>query len=171
MKSSQIRACNWYLSVFIARNSSFGKVMSVHKGVCNPAFTGHGVCIPACTGQVGVYFSMHWAGSVCPGYVCAGVVYTLPGSEADTPLGPETDTPWTRGRHPTRARGWHSPGPEADTSCPLRYYGIRSTSRWYASYWNAFLLYFVILYLKITKACITYRERTISHWKLLVLCV
>ena len=30
------------------------------------------------------------------------------------------------------------------TPPPIRYYGIRSTSGWYASYWNAFLCLFIL---------------------------
>ena len=37
--------------------------------------------------------------------------------------------------------------PEAVYIHGIRYYGIRSTSRWYASYWNAFLLMFCKLFI------------------------
>ena len=78
------------------------------------------------------------ANEVCEGYVFTGVClstggclphcmlgYTSPGPVADTP--PWADTPL--GRHP----------PWADTSLCAVHAGIRSTSGWYASHWNAFL--------------------------------
>ena len=43
----------------------------------------------------------------------------------------------SRGESASR-RGLH-PGGWADPPAPIGYYGVRSTSGWYVSYWNAFL--------------------------------
>ena len=72
----------------------------------------------------------------------------LPWDQADTPPGPGRHTPRTRQTPPDQADsprpGRHHPPPgpgrppprEADSR-------IRSTSGWYASYWNAFLFHIV----------------------------
>ena len=63
---------------------------------------------------------------------------TPPGADtplwADTSLGRhlQADTPWAD-------TPWSDP-PWADTLPSIGYYRIWSTSGWYASYWNAFLL-------------------------------
>ena len=68
-----------------------------------------------------------------------------PGPEAGTPtpLGPEADTPWTRGRYPPQSRPpWEQTPPGTRGRYPPRCsacWEIRATSGWYASYWNAIL--------------------------------
>ena len=72
--------------------------------------------------------------SVCPQGGC------LPHCMLGYPPGPEADTPL--GRHPP---GRHPPGrhpPGRHPPCTV-HAGIRSTSRRYASHWNAFLFFYV----------------------------
>ena len=76
--------------------------------------------------------------SVCPQGGC------LPHCMLGYPPGPEADTPLGRhppGRHP-RVDTPQADTPQADT-LPAVHAGIRSTSRRYASHWNAFLFFYV----------------------------
>ena len=138
---------------FYRPQMKFVKVMfsqvSVHGGGCIPACTGQGCCVyPSmhwagvlCVSQhalgregvsqhalarVCVYPNMHWAGGVClgpgvyPGGVCSGGVCLV----------------WGVCLWGVSAQGvWGM----VDTPLPAKYYGIWSTSRRYASYWNVFL--------------------------------
>ena len=78
--------------------------------------------------------------------------------------------PGTRGRHTPRTRGRHT-SPQADIpprqtppqdqsqAPPTRYYGIRSTSGRYASYWNAFFFTFLFPVER-------YRKPLTNDWKI-----
>ena len=78
------------------------------------------------------------ANEVCEAYVFTGVCLSMGGVSATQPPGPKADL----GRHPwadsPQADTLRVDSPQADTPWAV-HAGIRSTSGWYASHWNAFL--------------------------------
>ena len=82
--------------------------------------------------------------SVCPQGDCVSqhALHRSHGQQATHPLDTHTKhpTPWT---HTPLDAHTAPPGrrPRADTP-PPGYYGIRSTSGWYASFWNEYLFHF-----------------------------
>ena len=88
------------------------KVMFLHLSISHSVH--RGVCIPACTGQLGVCF-----GDVCPGGVCVegmsaqGVSakgVCLPGGQRQTPPPAPELTTEAGGTHPTGLNSWKLSG-------------------------------------------------------------
>ena len=101
----------------------------------------------------GVCDSVHSGGGGGAASVHAGILHQTPGPGRSPPPD-QAGTPRTRQVPPSRP-GRHLPGPDRHPIGPGRYpartrhtpsphwsrayWEIRSTSRWYASYWNAIL--------------------------------
>ena len=117
-----INSVKIFFSLFTGRNEVVAKVMFLQVCVCPQG----GGCLPQC--MLGCHTPPGWRNPPLDG--------EPPPDQADPPWmenppQDQADPPWME--NPPRDQADPPPLREADSS-------IRSTSGWYASYWNAFLL-------------------------------